>query len=159
MASSSVTAEFNFISYKIDFISLKMNPKFSYLLDTAPVKPENLRLSIQLRSTEKFNINGSIHYVGGLSTNITIQNNETFEEMLNGNFGISGIFTPVGSVESAAEENFVKVNLPALLMPYLRAAMTNVLSNAGFGTILFPLVNVYELAKIQNHPMADHTKS
>jgi preprotein translocase subunit SecB len=159
MSSSGVTAQFNFISYKIDSVNLKMNTQIQYLLNTDPIKPENLRLAIQLRSTEKFNINGSVQYVGGLSTKMTIIDEKTQEEILEGVFGISGIFTPVGSVESSAEENFVKVNLPALLMPYLRAVMTNILSNSGFGTVLFPLVNVYELAKNQNYPMIDHTKS
>lgn len=159
MPSGSITAQFNFISYKIDSINLKMKSEISYLLNTEPVKLENLRLSIKLRSTEKFNINGSIQYIGGLSTKIIITDEKTKEEMLDGTFGISGIFTPVGSVNNIVEENFAKINIPALLMPYLRAVMTNVLSNTGFGTVLFPLINIYELAKNQNYPMIDHTKS
>jgi preprotein translocase subunit SecB len=158
MVSGSVTALFDFISYKIDSINLKMKNEISYLLNNAPIKTENMQLAISLRSTEKFDVDGSIRYVGGLSTRITILDEKTHEEMLDGTFSISGIFAPVALVEKGAEENFVKVNLPALLMPYLRAVMTNVLSNAGFGTALFPLVNVYELAKIQNRPMVDHTK-
>jgi preprotein translocase subunit SecB len=158
MSSGGVTAQFNFLSYKIDSINLKMKPDISYLLNTNPVRPENLHLNIKLRSTEKFNINDSIQYVGGLSTKIIIIDEKTKGEILEGTFGISGVFTPVGSVDNAAEDNFAKINLPALLMPYLRAVMTNVLSNAGFGTFLFPLVNVYELAKNQNFPVIDHTK-
>jgi hypothetical protein len=41
--------------------------------------------------------------------------------------------------------------------PYLRAAITNALANAGFGTILFPLVNIYEMAKDTSIPIIDHT--
>lgn len=35
----------------------------------------------------------------------------------------------------------------AIPLPYLRAAITSLLSSAGFPSILFPLVNVQELAK------------
>jgi hypothetical protein len=42
-------------------------------------------------------------------------------------------------------------------MPYLRASMTNILSGAGFGTILFPLINIYELAKNQGLPILDRS--
>lgn len=134
---------------------MKMNPKIKYLLNNRPIILQNANFSIKLRNTEKFNVNGLIHYVGGLSTQITINDEESKEEVLSGEFGISGIFTADGDIEKSAEENFAKVNLPALLMPYIRAAMTNILSQAGFGTVLFPLINVYELAKKQNFQLID----
>jgi preprotein translocase subunit SecB len=157
MDSGSVGAKFKFTSYKIDSINLKMNPKISYLMDTDPVGQENLRLGIKLRSTEKFSIDGSIQYIGGLSAQIEILDRKSREEMMSGDFGISGIFTPAMPLEGTVEETFAKINIPALLMPYLRAAMTNILSNVGFGTVLFPLVNIYELAKAQNCPVIDRT--
>jgi preprotein translocase subunit SecB len=135
-----------------------MNPKIAYLFDNKPLMPQNINLSIKLRNTEKFDINGSIHYVGGLSIQVIIHDEENQEEMLNGEFGISGIFAPVGDMEKSVEESFARINLPALLMPYIRAAITNILSQAGFGTVLFPLVNVYELAKKQNFPLIDNTE-
>jgi preprotein translocase subunit SecB len=156
MPSGSITAQFNFISYKVDSINMKMSPKIKYLLNNKPLMPQSINLSINLRNTEKFNLNGSIHYVGGLSTQITINDDENKEEMLSGQFDISGIFALVGDMEKLVEEDFAKINLPALLMPYLRATMTNILSTAGFGTVLFPLVNMYELAKKQNVSLIDH---
>ena len=78
--------------------------------------------------------------------------------MLEGQFGISGMFTSKNTVDKQTEETFAKVTLPALLMPYLRATMTNILSNAGFGTILFSLVNIYELAKKQDISIKDRSK-
>jgi hypothetical protein len=44
-----------------------------------------------------------------------------------------------------------------ILMPCLRASMTSVLSGAGFGTVLFPLINIYELAKDRNHSIIEHS--
>jgi len=158
MAESSVIAEFDFISYKIDTISMKMGNEISYLMNTDPIKPDFINLSIKLRDPEKFIVNGKVTYIGGLMTQVKIINEADGAAMLEGQFGISGLFTSKGSAEEHAEENFAKINLPALLMPYLRATMTNILSNAGFGTMLFPLVNIYELVRTQNLSIIDHTK-
>jgi preprotein translocase subunit SecB len=159
MSSGSVAAQFKFISYKIDHIAMKMNPVVKYLLKNDPIVLNDTNFSIKLRNTEKFSIDGSIKYVGGLNTKITIIDEEDKQEILNGEFGISGIFVPDGDVGPSLEENFFKANLPAILLPYLRALMTNILSQSGFGTVLFPLINVYELAKKQNLSLIDHTKS
>jgi preprotein translocase subunit SecB len=159
MSSGGVTAQFSFISYKIDYISMNMNPVIEYLIKNDPIVLKDTDFSIKLRNTEKFNVDGSIKYVGGLNTRITIRDKEDKKEILTGEFGISGIFAPDGEVDLSLEENFSRVNLPAILLPYLRALMTNILSQAGFGTVLFPLINVYELAKTQNLPLIDHTKA
>jgi preprotein translocase subunit SecB len=158
MAESSVAAEFDFVSYKIDSVSFKMGNEVNYLLNTTPIKSEFINLSIKLRNTEKFIIDEKTSYIGGLITQVIILNEADGSTMVEGQFGISGLFTSNDSVDKQAEETFAKINLPALLMPYLRATMTNILSNAGFGTMLFPLVNIYELAKAQNLSIIDHTK-
>ena len=157
MAESRITAGFDFVSYKIDSISMKMGNEISFLMDTGPIQPDCIKLSIKLRDTEKFIINEKVTYIGGLMTLVRITNGKDGPIMLEGQFGISGMFTAENLADNQVEETFAKVNLPALLMPYLRATMTNILSNAGFGTMLFPLVNVYELAKTQNLSIIDHT--
>jgi len=158
MAEGSVTAEFDFISYKIDAISMKMGNDANYLMNIGPIKPDCIKLSIKLRNTEKFNIDGIVTYIGGLMTQIRITNEVDGPMMLEGQFGISGMFTSKKTVDKQTEEAFAKVNLPALLMPYLRATMTNIISNAGFGTMLFPLINIYELAKTQNLSIIDRSE-
>ena len=159
MASGGVTAQFDFLSYKIDTIDFKIGNKLNVLLDVNPVKVEDVNLSIKIRNTEKFGSDdGAILYIGGLSTKVTITDSETENEVLNAVFGISGVFAPIGEVSSEAEEGFTKTNIPAILMPYLRATMTSVLSNAGFGTVLFPLINVYELANNSGCRIIDHTR-
>jgi preprotein translocase subunit SecB len=158
MADGSIAAAFDFLSYKIDKIEMNMGDKIGYLMKDTPVLPDDINLSIKLRSTEKFVLeDGSSNYIGGLNTQIELIDNETQEIMLKGEFGISGVFIAKDPVKREAEENFAKINLPAILMPYLRASMTNILSCAGFGTILFPLINIYELAKIQNLQIIDHS--
>jgi preprotein translocase subunit SecB len=157
MAESGIIAEFDFVSYKIDSVSMRMEKNINFLMNTDPIKPDCIQLSIKLRNTEKFIINGIVTYVGGLMTQIRITNEVNGPTILEGQFGITGIFTSKNTIDDQTEKTFAKINLPALLMPYLRATMTNILSNAGFGTMLFPLVNVYELAKTQDLSIIDHS--
>ena len=159
MAEGSVAAEFDFVSYKIDTISMRMVNDVNFLMDIGPIKPDCIKLSIKLRNTEKFIIDGKVTYIGGLLTQARITNEVDGPMMLEGQFGISGMFTSKNTVDKQIEETFAKVNLPALLMPYLRATMTNILSNAGFGTMLFPLVNVYELARTQSISIIDRSET
>ncbi|MDA3811423.1 MAG: protein-export chaperone SecB, partial [Spirochaetaceae bacterium] len=43
--------------------------------------------------------------------------------------------------------NVAKYQFPTILFPYLRSTVTSFFANAGFGTFIFPLINVVELAK------------
>jgi preprotein translocase subunit SecB len=157
MADSSIKSSFNFLSYKVDKVNMKLANKVGHLLNRAPIRPEFIEMSIRLRNTEKYLFGDNVHYVGGLETYIKIKNEATGDTMMEADFGISGIFNTIDPGDAHNEENFAKINLPALLMPYLRATMTNILSTAGFGTVLFPLVNIYELAKKQDFQLIDHT--
>jgi preprotein translocase subunit SecB len=157
MADGSIKASFDFLSYKVDKVNMKLVNQVSYLFTKGPISPEFIEMSIKLRSTEKYLFSDKVHYIGGLEIQIRIKNGAAGETMMEADFGISGIFNTTDPVDAHIEENFAKINLPAILLPYLRAAMTNILSTAGFGTVLFPLVNVYELSKKQNFPLIDHT--
>jgi preprotein translocase subunit SecB len=53
----------------------------------------------------------------------------------------------------------VRINIPAILLPYLRAAITTIISQAGFGTIVFPLINIYEIAASHPVNILDYTQS
>jgi preprotein translocase subunit SecB len=157
MATGGLEAQFQFASYKIDLIRMKMNNELQNLVNNNSLGQESMSLSMNIRNTEKFLINGKIYYVGGLTTKIHVQGSSNTDSMLDGEFGISGIFFPVGQISQKAEDTFTKINMPALLMPYLRVAITNILSCAGFGTVLLPLVNIYELAQRQNPRLIDRT--
>jgi preprotein translocase subunit SecB len=61
---------------------------------------------------------------------------------------ISGVFAvKKGQFPKELEEKLVKVQIPALLFPYVRGTVTSVLANAGFGSIVLPLLNMNELGK------------
>jgi preprotein translocase subunit SecB len=158
MSSGSIKSSFDFLSYKVDKVDMKLVNQVSYLLNRDPIKPEFIEMSINLRGTEKYRSGDKVYYIGGLETHIKIKNEADGATMMEADFGISGIFNTIDPVDTHIEENFSRFNLPAILLPYLRATMTNILSTAGFGTVLFPLVNMYELAKKQDFSLNDHTK-
>ncbi|MBI5238132.1 MAG: protein-export chaperone SecB [Deltaproteobacteria bacterium] len=65
--------------------------------------------------------------------------------------GIAGVFTAEeGRFEKTTEETLIKIQIPTLLFPYIRSAITSILAHAGLGSVLFPLINIHELAKNAN---------
>ena len=109
----------------------------------------------------KYLLNNSFYYVGGLNIHLDIFHNKEPQSNKNeiiaqGDFGISGLFQPV-NLDPEQEEGMVQVNIPAILLPYLRAAITTILSQAGLGTIVFPLINIYEIASKNPSRIIDHT--
>lgn len=69
------------------------------------------------------------------------------QEVASGEFQITGLFASNKMLEKQIEETLVKVRGPAILFPFLRACVSNILINAGFAQIQMPLVNVGEMAK------------
>jgi len=94
-------------------------------------------------------------YVGGLDCGLFLypqtldQEQRTSEKaLISIEAGISGVFTVMDErFEEPLEQQLVRVQIPALLFPYLRGTITLLLANAGFGSVIMPLINVNELAK------------
>jgi preprotein translocase subunit SecB len=156
MSRGGVDSQFQFLSYKIDKIQMKMANKIEILMNNDPITPENINLAVRIRDPGKYTINNDIHYLGGIDVKIDIISSGTIK-ILTGEFGIMGVFKTIEKLEKSTEERMVKINIPAILMPYLRATMTNILSGAGFGTVLFPLINMYELAEKSTVQIIDYT--
>ena len=58
-----------------------------------------------------------------------------------------GIFKVAGEkLTEEAEKNLVRLQIPALLFPFLRSAVSSLFINAGFLGVVIPLINVHELA-------------
>ena len=60
---------------------------------------------------------------------------------------ISGVFMCEGEKETPVDDDFIKVQMPAILSPYLRGAITYILAMAGFGQVIPPLVNFRNMAE------------
>jgi preprotein translocase subunit SecB len=52
-------------------------------------------------------------------------------QILNGQFGISGLLRPI-NMDEDAEKNMVRYNIPSILITYLRSIITTIVSQAGF---------------------------
>jgi preprotein translocase subunit SecB len=157
MAGGSGVASFQFISFKIDNVNLDVTKNITVLAVNTILQPNETEFTIGIRSPCKYLIDNAVHYVGGINVDVTISGSDK-ERILKGSFGISGLFCPRG-LDSQGEENMARINIPAILLPYLRSAITTILSQAGFGTIVLPLINIYEIAKNQPVDILNYTES
>jgi len=152
--SGSVESGFQFISYKLDTIHVDVTSDIGVIQDTSAIPPDRISMSFGFRNVTRFILDEKNAYIGGLNLKLEITNEEK-KVLLNGVFGIAGIFTTLIPMNQKQEENLAKLNIPTILMPYLRASITTTLSNAGFGTILMPLINIGEAAKTSSIQITD----
>jgi preprotein translocase subunit SecB len=157
MADNGGIASFQFITYKIDTINFQIAKNTGTLLMNSLTVPSQLDFEVGFRQVGKYLLNNTIHHIGGLNTKIKILNSSK-TQILDGDFGISGLFRPI-NMDNELEERIVRYNIPAILMPYLRSAITTIVSQAGFGTVVLPLINVYEIAKKNQIEILDFTRS
>jgi len=139
----SIAASFQFKTYKIDRIQYSMPQTTKALVQNA-VNQLELQISLRQPVFDK----KDTFYVGGLDIQVMSKTEEKEEHpVFDLKMGIAGIFVVEDRLEELLEENLVKNQIPAILLPYLRAAATTILSCAGIGSIVLPLINIYELAK------------
>lgn len=156
MQESSIKSKFEFVSYRIDKADFKMQPNVSLLATPAISGILNWNIALQIRKPfffEKPNL-----YVTGLDCKLDLFQKGSSEDGDAGEkasiatltIGIVGSFRPGAQrFEKDVEDQLVKVQTPALLFSYLRAAIGSFLANAGFGVFIVPLINVHELATAQ----------
>lgn len=142
-----ITSKFKFESYKIDELSLKAKEDLSVLGRRSDIPQEDWSFSIAFRKPQFFKQYGV--YIGGIELDLTLQDpNEPDEPLVTVHAGIAGMFSTDGlSFPKGVEQSLVKIQIPAILMPYLRATIMTLLASAGFGTAMLPLINIQELAK------------
>jgi len=88
-------------------------------------------------------------YVSGIGCKLELKSSvgEETPPLARLNASISGKFSTEGGFSVEQEESLVRTQMPAILFPYLRGAVTSFLANAGFGPFIFPLINMQEVAK------------
>jgi preprotein translocase subunit SecB len=156
MADNGGIASFQFVSYKVDTVNVQVTKNINTLLIYSLLPSNRINFEIAFRKAGKYFLNDAVHYVGGLNIKIEIYDINN-KQILSGDFGISGLFRLTGETNRNFEENMVHVNIPAILLPYLRSAITTILSQAGFGTIVLPLINIYEMTKQNPVEILDYT--
>lgn len=157
MAESSIKSSFQFKSYKVDKIKFYSKPDLNILIRMNNIPLDEMNLAFAIRqplffSSEKIYVGGfdllfQVSAPGQTDEPIAEPNENTLVRL---EMGIAGVFkTEDDKLTPEQEDELVKVSIPAILLPYARAALTSLLANAGFGAVIFPLVNIYELAKEQ----------
>lgn len=153
MAESSVTSEFQFKSFKVDRFVFSTQPKVNLLAKVEGFSPEDWEFKFRFRHPMYFA--KSKAYVGGLDVLVTIPDPDKSDEkdadpiksaLVSLDTGIGGFFTVSGRFDKDTEEVLAKVQIPALLLPYLRGTITSFLANSGYGNVIFPLINVHAAA-------------
>ena len=153
--SGGIRSAFQFKSYKIDKCKFFSKPDLSILNYSEFIPADAWKLAIGVRNPLFFQ--QEKNYVGGFDLKLEISDetnkSETLPEehiFLKFELGIAGVFVvEEGRLSQELEEGLVKVHIPAILLPYARGAATSFLANAGFGSVIFPLINIHVLAKEQ----------
>ncbi len=149
-ASSSIISSFKFISYKIDEFTFEMSKHVSLLAVNKSIT-EKSEINIGIKQPILFKKDN--RFISGIDCKITLMSNGV--PVVNLKASISGLFTTEDSIDPTLVDNIVKMQFPTILFPYLRSTITTFFANAGFGTFIFPLINVVELAKnnLENIPI------
>lgn len=149
MAKSSIKSGIQLESYKVDKINFSCLEEIGVLAEKQ-FSNCNISWQFSFRNAKKISDNEKIFYITGLKINIVIKDIAMQRDIANGEFVITGLFLANGDFDKNTEENLIKHQCPALLFPYIRSAITMVLMNAGFSTIILPIVNVNVMAKDLN---------
>lgn len=146
----SIESSFKFLTYKIHELHLEYPNPF----DRPEIGPKDvwhLKLNVQV---PRYYVKQKV-YVGGLKCELMLfdksipEHEYTLDKaILTVRTTVSGVFAvKKGQFPKELEEKLVKVQIPALLFPYVRGTVTSVLAGAGFGSMILPLINMNEVGK------------
>lgn len=157
---NSVTADFQFLSYKIDTIKFSVENSLGVLQCREPIDTDRFQLGIKIRTPQKFvYADGEAEYVGGLDIRVGILSPKNDDcEIASGEFGIAGIFKKIGLLKDGLEEHMVKETIPSILLGYLRSTISSTFANAGFGSVIIPLININKLVQQSNLTIITHQR-
>ena len=146
MSDSSIKSGIQLESYKLDKVSLNVVQEVGILSKKNHSNCE-IKYQFSFRDALRLKNQNDTSYVTGLRLTLTIFDKDLKREIADGEFVITGLFSATGEFDSKTEENLIKIQAPAILFPYMRAAITLILNTAGFTTIILPLVNIAAIAK------------
>lgn len=149
MGDSGIKSAFQFESFKIDKVNFKSKPNIGWLRFKSYIPNEEWDFNISFRQPLFFQKESV--YIGGMDAHLILKDSgeKDAEPFVDLEAGIAGVFAVEddNTLSDKAVEGLVKIQIPALLLPYLRGAITSLLANAGFGAIVLPLFNIHEAAK------------
>ena len=141
---SNAVVSLHFLSFKIDRMLLEIKNTVQVLLKK--YSSNDWSFAVGIRTPDYIAADGL--YIGGINLKLFVGSENDPEVCLQA--GIAGVFKATGTdVPLELEESVVKTQIPGLLAPYLRAAVTNVLASSGFDSLILPLINFNALAEQQ----------
>jgi preprotein translocase subunit SecB len=145
-AQSVVSTHFQFTGYKIDKLELELYPAIG-LVESSPAGDWDFTLNFRvpefLRSTKT--------YLVGFNVVLKLPGKNSDEENINLvllKASIVGTFKVINDLPNAEhQKRMVTQHFPTILLPYFRTTVTTLLAAGGYGSILFPLINLNEMVK------------
>ena len=155
--ASSIIADFQFVSYKVDEIKFKVTQTLRVLQCKDMVDQEQINLQLAIKQPSRYiRENQPTIYIGGLKIKVKlVDKDDKRKTIASGEFGISGLFKKHHEIPADQEEYMVKTTIPAILLSYLRASITTTIANAGFGSTILPLINISNLVSKMNIQILD----
>ncbi len=143
-------SEFKFEAYKIDTLNLVMGKTLNLLSFKGSIPTEKWKINIGVRNPQY--IKSKAAYISGLNIELDVFENSANQQeahsLINIKAGISGLFKVKDDrFLEEKEKKIILIHFPALLLPYLRSAITGLIANAGLGTFIFPLINLRDIIK------------
>lgn len=142
MADGSIRAGIQLESYKLSKISFEVTQDMLVLAQKEHSDCE-ARYQFGFRDAVRFKAEEKICYVTGVKIELTLFDKSIEQDIASGEFIITGLFSASGELDKDTEESLIKRQGPAILFPYIRSAISLVLTSAGFSSIILPLINVH----------------
>lgn len=154
---SSMISGFQILNYKVDTFQVKNQPRISSILNT--LKPED-RWSVSIGLRKPTFYKKDLTCLGGLrillllhSKDIDVKDKNKENALISLECSIVGLFKIIDlddyKKQTKQYEDLIKYQLPAILLPFLRATIISYFANAGYGSFIFPLINVLQVAQEQ----------
>lgn len=139
-------SNFRFLSYKID--SFNFDIAYCNKIIYSNRFEGDFNFSIALK--QPMFIESESTYLGGFNCKLSLEDKDIPQEDKNVFLLESGIVGSFMFEEAIPQKNIdalVKKQIPAILLPYMRGAISSFLANAGFGSIILPLINMNVVAE------------
>ena len=139
-------SNFKFLNYKIDSFTFELECSNKTIY--SKIFEGNLTFGIALK--QPMFIERELTYLGGFNCKISLEDEELPIEnktVFSLESGIIGAFSFENPLSQEREAILVKKQIPAILLPYMRGSISSFLANAGFGSIVLPLINMNAVAE------------
>ena len=143
-----IESDLVFQTYKIDSFNFEMHKSLDNLLFVGSIDQKSWSIDLKMNPPNYFKAKSIYHVSFECLCAVKVKDAQQVEvDAIKLNLSISGAFSSTGRLESSLEEKLIKFQAPAILMSYARAGITSFVSSAGFGTFVFPLINMNNVAQ------------